>query len=531
MKRLLSVLLILSVLLTMVVFSLSTVFAEEKLLTLTYELWDNSKNVEIPVEWSFNNFDRSENDVDNYPVNYKLAIPAVVLSRNAESGKAAVESNLPKLGFTNLFSANYEKEKELNSPGYTFGYTKQNVNGVECNVFAIVVCGTNTSSIADIITDIISVFNHFEPSADNIFESFEEYAAKATGLEKEELCEQHNKFFITGHSLGGAVADRVSELVLDYCDKTDIFSYPFATPRTRTDDYKINMPSGVTNICFIDDIVPNLIPPEISIDPFEDDIFTGKIINKYTYYDLFFDPELIDHDIYKSVIGRDFDKDFDPDAMINNHSTDYYLAYCMTMDKYPNKNSTLDLSEYSSFVFTGLSNDIIIYDGDKEIGSFKDGEIKTEEDNEDIYMVKHKEFISVFFSKKGDYKFIVTAKENNKTDIHMDVFSEFDMQSRHFTHLSLEKGEQFVLYSNDSLLTSDKLYKVENGEEVPYLFGDANNDGEVTIFDATVIQMEKAGLNPEPFDKNKADSNHNKTNDMFDATLIQQYMAGMVDYI
>lgn len=534
MKKLISILLALSVLLVMISFSLTAVFADEKSLNLTYETWDGDdehKQVEIPVEWNFNYFDRAQNDVDNYPVNYKMAIPAIILSKNAESGKAAIENNLPKLGFSNLFSANYEDEKDLNSPGYTFGYTKQMINDVECNVFAIVVRGTNTKSIADIITDIISVYNHFEPSADNIFDSFESYAEDVTGLEKEELCNQHNKFFITGHSLGGAVADRVSQLVTDYCDKTDIFSFPFATPRTRTDDYNINMPSGVTNICFIDDIVPNLIPPEISVDPFDDDIFTGKIINKYTYYDLFFGPELIDTQIFKSITGHDFNEFFVPEDMIANHSTDYYLAYCLTMDKYPNLNNKLDLSEYSSFIFTGLDNNIEIYDGEKWIGSYVDGQISTEKGNEDIFVVEHKQFISVFFSKKGNYKFIVTAKKNNITDMHMDVFSGMDMQSRHFTHLSLDKGEQFVLYSNDSLLTSDKLYKIEGGKEVAYLFGDSDGDGEITIADATVIQMTLAQINPKSFDKNKADSNHDKRNDIIDVSIIQQYLATMIEYI
>lgn len=544
MKKIISILLVISVLFTMTFVSMSTVFAEEEggkfeELTLTYGKWHGSKDVEIPVEWTFDYFDRSLNDVDNYPVNYKMAIPAIVLSQSCCKGQAVIEDNIKRLGFSDIYSANYESEKWVNSPGYTFGYAKEKVNGVDSNIFAIAIRGTDNQSIGDIVTDIISIFNHFAPSAENIFDSFEEYVEDVTGLSKEEVCEQNNKFFITGHSLGAAVADRISELVTDYCDKTDIFSFPFATPRTRTDDYNINMPSGVTNICFIDDIVPNLLPPEFSSDPYDDHILTGKIINKYTYYDLFFGPESIDRDIFKFITGKDFDKFFDPYAIIDNHSTDYYLAFCMTMDKYPNLYSPLDLSTYQSYVFTGLKNKIEVFDGDKLIASYENGEAKSDPDNEDVIILKHNGpesapdngFVSVFFSKKGSYKFVVTADEDNKIDIHTDVFDGPDMIVRHFTDLSLKTGEKIVLHSGDNILANDKLYKVENEKEVAYLFGDADNDGEIRILDATAVQMSLASIEIASFDVNKSDANHNKRSDISDATEIQQYLAKLKDFI
>lgn len=59
--------------------------------------------------------------------------------------------------------------------------------------------------------------------------------------------------------------------------------------------------------------------------------------------------------------------------------------------------------------------------------------------------------------------------------------------------------------------------------------GDVNQDGEVTIVDAALIQQHLAGMEPAPFDADLADVQRTGEVTIVDAVLIQQYLAGIAD--
>ncbi len=59
------------------------------------------------------------------------------------------------------------------------------------------------------------------------------------------------------------------------------------------------------------------------------------------------------------------------------------------------------------------------------------------------------------------------------------------------------------------------------------ILGDADGDGEVTIFDATCIQRYLAELSTIAFDRMAADSDEDGEVSIFDATCIQRYLAGL----
>ena len=59
------------------------------------------------------------------------------------------------------------------------------------------------------------------------------------------------------------------------------------------------------------------------------------------------------------------------------------------------------------------------------------------------------------------------------------------------------------------------------------IIGDADNDGEVTILDATTIQRNLAGLPNDSFDKNNADADEDAEVTILDATAIQRHLASL----
>lgn len=67
------------------------------------------------------------------------------------------------------------------------------------------------------------------------------------------------KFFVTGYSRGGAVANLVSKELIDKYEKENIFSYTFATPNTtKSEDFADKKYSGIFNFVNPNDIVTRL---------------------------------------------------------------------------------------------------------------------------------------------------------------------------------------------------------------------------------------------------------------------------------
>ena len=64
--------------------------------------------------------------------------------------------------------------------------------------------------------------------------------------------------------------------------------------------------------------------------------------------------------------------------------------------------------------------------------------------------------------------------------------------------------------------------------EKPILIGDADGDGEITIFDATAIQRYLAGILSDSFNEKAADTDGDGNISIFDATYIQRKLAGLL---
>ena len=125
-----------------------------------------------------------------------------------------------------MYYDNYEK------PAVCFGYKN---SGNNKDLFSAIIRGTSTDS--DKLTDFVDgAFSMFENSEKNITEDLISFMQEATGEFEQELKEEDNYFFFTGHSLGAAVANYMSinSSVMEYVqsNKEHIYTYTFESPHT-----------------------------------------------------------------------------------------------------------------------------------------------------------------------------------------------------------------------------------------------------------------------------------------------------------
>lgn len=174
-------------------------------------------------------------NTDSSQFNYELALTGVTLSaqvyKKAQGMKT--EGILHELGYDTTGFSN--SDSSFAHPGVCFGY-KQINNGK--NLFAVVVRGTDTTDdLIDVWTDLEDgALSMFRVSSEYVEAQLEDFMVSATGKTVVELQQEDNYFFITGHSLGGAIANclSVNGNIMEFAgsDKGKIYTYTFESPHT-----------------------------------------------------------------------------------------------------------------------------------------------------------------------------------------------------------------------------------------------------------------------------------------------------------
>lgn len=269
--------------------------------SMIFYTW-SGKDVPIEIDWDWNAF--------RFSFEYKddLATAGLILSAAAEKSQSVAESELKKLGFSDVCSKNYGDNK-VYYPGVTFGHKTIINNGITKHVFAIVVRGT--SSDADKETDVKDgVFNQFGNSKNNIISQFDEFVTKQCKISLNTNVNDLT-FFITGHSLGGAVANRIANDFNNTYGANRVFAYTYASPTTA----KKFSPSSNLNIFNILNKEDGwtYLPPNASYHYGRECKFNRNNIPQFNYY-------------YQMLTGRSFDKD---DA----HAVEVYMSYVLAKDR------------------------------------------------------------------------------------------------------------------------------------------------------------------------------------------------------
>ena len=203
---------------------------------------DGFDMVSLGIDWGWKLFGQSPATYDN-----RLTMAGLSLSSAAEKSQATTEHMLKALGFDTKepHSENYNQPwYQIAQPGVTFGYKCViSGNGKKQHIFAVVLRGTTNA--ADIITDISSIIGGFTISAEFTKTLLESYILDC-GLRPKDI-KNDVKFFVTGHSLGGAVANITAQKLNKEYGADKVFAYTFATPPCISQNSYL-LDSGIKNI-------------------------------------------------------------------------------------------------------------------------------------------------------------------------------------------------------------------------------------------------------------------------------------------
>ena len=231
----------------------------------------------------------------------RLAIIGLVMSWACEMSSITVESLFQTLGFEHVWSSHYAmttlQRNAISEPARTFAHKAIQKDG---RVYHIV-CATfkGTTTVNDAITDVKSVGDGFFEAGKNCAEALEAYVQGIEGA-----TDTNTILFITGHSLGAAVANVVGRLTGNIAEDNMRFVYTYASPnyecgKDAESGYVFPNFRTFTNVA---DAVPTVPPafPKIGIE--------------YTY-----DREALTEtqrlrfeEAYKYFRGVAFDDDNDP---------------------------------------------------------------------------------------------------------------------------------------------------------------------------------------------------------------------------
>ncbi len=194
-----------------------------------------------------------------------LAIAGLYLSDQAQFGKESEEAALEKLGFnttkkeSKYFDAIYSVNPD--TPAYSIGSRKIiTIDGKNKVVIALTVRGTRgdlgTLGIDFSSKDFMGgVFNGFLKAGSNTYNCLVQYIQTYySDYNKENII-----LFITGHSLGGAVAGQVTRMAInDGYLINNTYTYTFASPNYDTQQNIISDYNCAFNIVHDIDVVPTV---------------------------------------------------------------------------------------------------------------------------------------------------------------------------------------------------------------------------------------------------------------------------------
>jgi hypothetical protein len=194
---------------------------------------------------------------------HQLATVASKLSSDAYK-KTEIEKSLRTLGFDGFDPHNYPDQRERKSGdnlvAYSFAHKDDVVlNSKKYTIIAITVRGTVGSDewISNFNAGYGAVPDGFKAAEAELYSSLCNYLAN-TNLANN----ANNKFFITGHSRGAAVANLLAARLesRQFCQRENLYAYTFATPNviqtSNSAQPEDKIYNNIINFINAEDIVP-----------------------------------------------------------------------------------------------------------------------------------------------------------------------------------------------------------------------------------------------------------------------------------
>ncbi|GHU55388.1 hypothetical protein FACS1894132_11430 [Clostridia bacterium] len=444
---------------------------------------DEKENNEFPDSWFFKN---------STIYNHNLARVSAQLSDAVYSLPQFIE-----IRSSFCLGQNSERYFSDNSTitgdDYYFTSKKITNDGAEYNLIVCAITGTDSVSewLLNIEFDIETGFNI---ATQFVYPKLLEYIA----LIESETGIKNNKFLITGHSRGGAIANRVAKkLIDDFGGNENIFAYTFESPTTNLILTFTNsrIYDSIFNICNVSDAVPHVLP-------------IGARFGQTKWFN-----------------------QNDGGILSPNHKN--YLPWILSHSE----------NDYTSFGFlyrtiTGwvaCPVDLEFYDGDVLIGKIVDNEVILEDKEKiKLFVIGDKKYF--WFDEENNYKVVFKGTDTGTMEYSIfavDYESDKIISEKSFENVALYAGKEMSSTIIGENIVSDTQLFVLNengnkekeisaiGEEI--LIGDINNDGILSISD--LIYMYKAILGQIELTAdniNFADLNNDKIINIIDFSLLKR---------
>ncbi len=215
---------------------------------------DFTDKIKLDLRWGWKLFEK-----DSSEYNHDLAMVGLTLSQAAETSKEACEARLQTLGFHDVKSVFYDRrEQDMMFPAVTFAYQPITFQGQTKHVFVMVVRGTTDKG--DIYTDLYSCFDGFVGARDNVKAEFRSFFESTVSKYNLDLNDDNTILFLTGHSLGGAMAGSMAYLMDAYGAQSKTFVYTYCSPLYETFGASPESFPNVHNILNKHDKIPT-VPP------------------------------------------------------------------------------------------------------------------------------------------------------------------------------------------------------------------------------------------------------------------------------
>ena len=375
----------------------------------------------VSANWGWNMFNQSavKNQVWDIFDDNNLAIAGLALSRAAEDSQQQVESILGNenyFGFKAIRSKNYASTANQH-PAVTFASKPILQNGKGEYVVAIVVRGTQPGNWDDYWTDISSLWGGFSTAADNLQIQLNEFLVDNCSAGIQDL-RGKVKFFVTGHSLGAAVANVMAKNLSNEYGADNVFAYTFASPTTIQ---SAQSAGNIFNILNIEDGVTKL---------------PGLYDHRHGW-EVYFHRDLSAEDgfynRFKELTGRDFNKD-------SAHDTVVYMSYLLSMSA-SSRNTKVTLLHVLCPV------DIEIYSSQNQlVGQVRDNiasdtvagktYIRVVDDEKYIYLLGNDSYsINLFGTDEGTMEYTVQ---------NIDLDNSEALIEKTFENVTLSSGKKFI---------------------------------------------------------------------------------------
>lgn len=200
---------------------------------------------------------------DSKTYNHTLANTSLALCGASYASAAATKNALEAFGFEQVKSYNYGRtlsENDCDYVCYSFGSKEVLLNdGSTAYLIAVIIKGTSGNEEWYSNFDIGYDIRHkgFDTAAGRLFDDLKAYMA--TIHRENPSYKNTNKFLVTGHSRGAAVANLISARLSDsdYSTNRNVYGYTFATPAVSKQASETGY-ENIFNIVSGEDFVPQL---------------------------------------------------------------------------------------------------------------------------------------------------------------------------------------------------------------------------------------------------------------------------------